>query len=833
MNRSMQDARYAVRQLRKAPGFTITAVLTLGLGIGAALTMYSVVRDVLLAPLPYLDQQRLVGVAFTFPQEKPNDEEAGTGADFIAAHIRSFESTAVRDDGSYGANLSVGNGSSAHALQIASHRVSKSYFPTLGVRPMLGRGFSAEEDLPGGPKVALLSYGLWARIFNKDAGVVDRVVRINGESYTIVGVIPASISGAAESAPGSAIDIWEPLQLGPKDPGYDGDNYEMIARLRSGVTLAQAQLELDGLKKPFYLQFPNYISWTNKGKLLHEFRVWPLKDILVGDAQTSLLALTWAVIAVLLVACLNLAGLMTARASQRTREIAIRTALGASRSSVLRLLMCESLMLALAGGGLGILLARTMIPALLTAPPLHLPAVYQNTPSWLLAVCGLLIACATTVVFGLIPALGIYRQDESGTLQSGHSIGASASQTRLAKGLIIGQVAVAMVLLTSASLLLGSFLKLRSIPSGVEAKRLVVAQVNLKGAGFETTLRTTQFIDKVLAKLGSYPGVARVAAVNGLPLDSGLNMGGHPADRPAMNQIVELRAITPGYFRTVGIPVLSGRDVTDADNAKAAPVVLMSETAAKKWWPGRSPIGEQVSSGGKSEGVRTIVGVVADVHAHSLAEAPQIVIYEPFAQLSDGSTKIINGWFPTTFAMRLSGDVDMAAAVQRAVSDADAGVPVAKFESMQGIIDKTVAAPRFFSWLATGFAGFALLLTIIGLFGLLSYQVTQRTREIGVRLAVGADRSQIALLILNRGVALTAVGLVIGAVASLLVPPIVSSILVDNVFTGDRGISKFLFSSTTSIAVAAAAVMIAAAFASYLPARRAAAVEPTEALRIE
>jgi predicted permease len=553
---------------------------------------------------------------------------------------------------------------------------------------------------------------------------------------------------------------------------------------------------------------------------------------MVSRARASLLVLTSAVIAVLLVACLNLAGLMIARASQRTREIALRTALGATRGSVLRLLLCESILVALTGGALGLLLARVMIPVLLAASPLPLPQMQQGPGSWSLIAFSLLVACATTVIFGLIPALGVFHQDAT-ALQSGHSIGTSPSQARLGKALMIGQVAVAMVLLSAASLLLGSFLKLRSVPSGVEAKRLAIAQVALKGGAYANTLHTTQFIERVMTKLGSYPGVERVAAVNGLPLDRGLNMSGRPADRPEIKKIVELRAVTPGYFRTLGVPIMSGRDITENDNATATPVVLVSETAARRWWPGRSPIGERIVAGGKGERPRTIVGVVADTHSHSLAETPQVMIYEPFAQLSDGLTKIVNGWFPTTFAIRLSGDIDMAAAVQRAVSDVDAEMPVAKFESMQAVIDGTLRGPRFFSWLAGGFAGFALVLTIIGLFGLLSYQVTQRTREIGVRLAVGADRQQILLLILRRGLLLTIIGLGIGTIASLAVPRLVSSVLADNIYTGGSDIASVLSGRTAALLVAALSMIVGATFASYLPAQRAASVEPTQALRTE
>jgi predicted permease len=828
MNGWMQDVRYALRQLRKSPGFTLTPILTLTLGIGATTAMYRVVQGMLLAPLPYPAQDRLVGVAFTFPQQEPNDEQMGTAADFVKEHSRSFASVGIAEDGTSGVNLAAGVG---HAFQIASLKVDREYFPTLGVQPMLGRNFSTEEDLPNGPKSVLLSYLLWKREFNGDKDIVNKIVRINEESYTVLGVMPASLSVASESAPGtsSTVDVWQPLQMSAKDPGYGGSNYQMVARLRDGVSMAQAQQELSTLNKPFYKQFPNYLSWTNPSRILHEFRVWPMQQVVVSSVRTSLLTMLAAVLAVLLVACLNLAVLMTARTWRRAREMEVRSALGASRANLLRLMMCESLVLALVGGGLGLWLSRLAVPILLRTAPIPVPPI-QGT-GWLPAAFALLMACVTTLIFGLLPGWSVLRRDAGATLQGTSPVGATVHQAKLGNRLMVVQVAVAMVLLSAASLLLGSFLKLRSVGSGVEANHLTVAQVTLKGDAYASTLHTTQFIDKVVAELEHYPGVVRVAAVNGLPLDRGLNAGGKPANRPGRKENVELRAVTPGYFRTLGISLLSGRDVTVDDGPNVVPVALVSEAAARKWWPGRSPIGEEIDAGGKTP--LRVVGVVADTHNRSLADTPGVTIYEPFAQLSDEMTKMINGWFSTTFAVRLSGNVDIAAAVQRAVSYADPDIPVAKLTTMQTVIDHSVAAPRFFSYLAGGFAGFALLLTMIGLFGLISYQVTQRTREIGVRLAVGADRAQILLLVLRRSLVSVIIGLCSGAIASLAVLRLVGSVLSDYTYTGGTAITGVLSSSLVALALAAAAMLVGAFAASYLPARRAASIDPTEALRTE
>jgi predicted permease len=828
MTSIMHDLCYALRQLRKVPGFTLTAILTLAFGIGATTTMYRVVQGVLLAPLPYPAQDRLVGVAFTFPQEKPNDGQMGTSADFLKDHGQSFKSVGISIDETSGVNLSTGDG---HAFQVASMKIDRGYFPTLGVQPMLGRNFTADEDLVSGPKAVLLSYLLWEREFNSDKHIVGKIVRINEEPYTVVGVMPATLEVASESAPNvtSTADMWQPLQLNVKDSGYVGDNFNMVARLRDGISLVQAQQELSTLNQPFYKQFPDYLRWTGPGKAPHEFHVWPLKQVVVSDVQTSLLTMLAAVLAVLLVACLNLAVLMTARTWRRAREMAVRSALGASRGNLLRLMMCESLVLAMVGGSLGLWFSRLTVPVLLRTAPIPIPPMQGD--HWLPAGFALLVACATTLIFGMLPGWSVLRRNAGYTLQGGGQIGASAHQTKMSDRLMVVQVAVAMVLLSAASFLLGSFLNLRSVAPGVEASHLTVAQVTLKGDDYAGTLHTTQFIEKVLNELGRYPGVAQVAAVNGLPLDGGLNAGGKPANQPGPRQNVEYRAITPGYFRTLGIPLLSGRDVTVDDGPNAVPVALVSETAARRWWPGRSAIGEMIDAGGGE--LRRVVGVVADTHGRSLVETPRVTIYEPFTQLPNKLTKMINEWFPTTFAVRLSGKVDIAAAIQRAVSNADSDIPVAKLTTMQTVIDRSVAAPRFFSYLAGGFAGFALLLTMIGLFGLMSYQVTQRTREIGVRLAIGANRSQILLLVLRRGLCLTVLGVALGSIASLAVPRLIGSILADSVFTGGNSIEAHLSSGSMALICASIGMVIAAALASYLPARRAASIEPIQILRME
>ena len=409
MNTPLNDFRYALRQLRRAPGFTLTAVVTLALGLGATAAVYSVIHSVLLTSLPYADPDRLVGLAFTASRERPNAEQAGRTADFIREHSTSFASFAVMDDSGPAVNLSVDGG---YAVQISALGVSEAYFRTLGAMPALGRTFTADEDRPGGARAAVLSDGLWTRAFGRDPAIVGRAIRINQETFTVVGVMPASFHVTAETAPGvlGTPDLWQPLQLGPTSPGYEGDNWEMIARLKPGVTLERARQELTALETPFFDQYPDYRKWRSRNNQPYAFRAWTLQDVVVSGVRRSLLTVMGAVLAVLLVTCLNLAGLMLARTMRRSREIALRSALGATRTQLVRLLAAEGLLLALAGGLLAIAVGRASIFVLLHAQPLGIPNLNGEPSPWLLGAAVFGLALASMGAFSLLPALVILRK---------------------------------------------------------------------------------------------------------------------------------------------------------------------------------------------------------------------------------------------------------------------------------------------------------------------------------------------------------------------------------------------------------------------------------------
>ncbi len=822
------DIRYAWRQLRKSPVFAVTAVLTLGLGLGATATMFNVVHDVLLAPLPYPGPGQLVGIGWAYPQDKPTAQQAGSTADFIAQHSRSFNSVGVAEQGNTGVNLSFDRGKIV-PLQVHARRVSAGYLPTLGVTPGLGRTFVKEEDLPHGPHAVVLSHALWHNSFHEDTTILGRAIQLDEEPYTVVGVMPADFSDA--STP-EATDLWEPLQLTPSDPGYDGDNYAMIARLRPGVGIAAAQAEISTLNELFYKQFPSYRSWTNQAKAVHTYRIWTLSQVLTSNVRASLLAMAGAVVAVLLIACLNLAGLMTTRGSERAGELAVRRALGASRARLLRGLLTEGLLLALFSAVLGIASSMVLTPLLLKQSTLPLPVVGtgQNGET---AAFVLLVSLGACLLFSLMPAWHAVGRPNAMALPGRSSTSGDRSQAYLGRVLVVSQVALAMVLLSGAGLLLGTFLKVQSISPGFVPQNLVVGQVTLKGESYATTEKTTQFIDTVLARLEHAPGVSSAAAINGLPLDRGLNIGMLPEGHPELRQTAEFRAVTPAYFHTISLPLLAGRTFTESDTAHSPAVAVINQKAARKWWPNSSPIGQVVRMQGSDPMPMQVVGIVADTKSSSLAEPVDVMIYAPLKQLQDPVTKMVNNWFATSFVLRVSSGAPVARLIDEAVNAADPSMPVAKISTMQGIVDKSVAAPRFFSLLAVSFAGFALLLTILGLFGLLSYQVTQRTRELGLRLALGATRTRLLRSVMQRGFVLTALGISAGCVASLAVPKLVAGVLADAIYTGDDPITHVLASSTAAVAAAALAILAASLLASYLPARRAAMVEPMEALRAE
>ena len=525
--------------------------------------------------------------------------------------MQEFSSVAVMDDSGPAINLSLAGG---HAAQINSLRVSEGYFRTLGAMPPpVGRAFTADEDRPGGGRAAILGHGLWTRVFAGDPSIVGRAVRINQETFTVVGVMPASFAATTgdgtrrlrnsrylvAAATGPQRSRLRGRQLpddrAPSSRGFPRSGAAASPRSSAGVLQ----------------QVPRLHEWVDDGHSLHDFRAWHLQDVLVSQVRRSLLTVMGAVAAVLLLACLNLAGLMLARSMRRAREFAVRSALGATRAQIIRLLVSEGIVLAVGGGILGVVVARAATGLLMHAAPLALPAVHGSFNAWLLASVVLAIVLVATCIVSFVPALLVVRRGKGDTKLGSQSIGETVSQARFSRALIVAQVGLSMVLLCMASQLLGTFLKLRALPSGVEPRQLAVFQVALKGDPYANTRHTSQFVNAVVDELRHQPGVDSVAAINGLPLDRGLNIGGYPVNHRDLSQIVEFRTVTPGYFRAMGIPLLEGRDIADSDRADGDRVVVIGAAAAHRYWPDRFPIGESFRVANDQNW--RIVGVVADV----------------------------------------------------------------------------------------------------------------------------------------------------------------------------------------------------------------------------
>ena len=830
MHTILADIRYALRQLRRSPGFALVAVLTLALGIGVTTTVFSVMRQVLLSPLPYPQPERLVGVSLGWPQDPATARQAGAVADFVMLHSRSYAASTLIDQVSMAANLS---GRDGHAASITLLEVSRGYFDTLDVHPALGRGFLAQEDLPGGPEAMVLSYGLWQSAFGGDRSIVGRTVRLNQESITVVGVMPKSFHAETYSPTRSLVEpqAWRALQGGPQQPGYCCRNYVMYARLASGVSFAQAQAELQSLDIGLQHEHPDLKDWTDDDgrKWAPHLRLWPLSTVVAGEVHTSLIVMAWASAAVLLLACLNLAALNTARALEREPEFALRTALGASRSRLLRPACFEAGLLAVAGVAVAVLTSRLLTPFLLRSSPVPIPQL-NGAAALATTLAQAIFAGLVAVLLFAAPLLVMALRQGRSNLQPG----LKGNRNHLGQALLVLQMGLAVVLLSTASLLLGTFLRLREQPLGFSPQKLVVFQTNLKGARYGSTAATRQFMENVIARLRRSPGVSSAAAINGLPLDRGLYMGGiYPDTRSQLTETIELRAVTPGYFRTMGLPVLAGREFDDSDGPAALPTIVINQTAARRWWSGHSALGSTLGVGTAVKGGRRIVGVVADEPGRTRSEQPGIKVYLPVAQLSDQMTKMLNGFFATSFAVRLAADIDTASIIASAVREVDPEIPVARLTTMQEVVDHSVAAPRFFTELAEGFAGFGVLLTAIGLFGLLSYQVARRTRELGVRMALGASRGGILRSVIASSLRLALLGALVGGSAAWLIRPLLTRWVAENVVGAPPGEHALVFNGVIAVAAAMALLLTTTVVAALLPAWRAASIDPNQALRTE
>ncbi len=816
MTTLLQDLRYGLRMLRKTPGFTAVAVITLALGIGANSAMFSVVYQVMFRPLPYVQPERLVHLVTRWRQGyNTTVVPAIVGAADERTH--SFQAVANTFP-STGCNLVGGN----TPEYVPNQNVSLNFFRTLGVAPVLGRDFAGDEGIPGGNRVALLSYGLWQRRFGGDRNVLGRQIQCNGNAVTVIGVLPRNFRFSRPA------EVWMPARLA--DYLHDnGMNYEAIARLKPGVTLAQAQADLDATFQQLRRDFPGR-WWTAekaRGPGVLNYRQWD-----VGQLRQPLLILFGAVVLVLLIACANLAGLLLARSTARAHELAVRVALGAGRGRIARQLLTETLLVNLIGGAAGLGLAAWLVQGLKAILPAQgaevsfgqydVASMHVNLPVLLFTLGATL---ATALISGIVPAWASAGADpQSGLKQGEHSSGLSHRQHRSRKVLLVAEVAVSLVLLAGATLLVRSFLMLQQVNLGFDPRNLQVAQISLASKKFKSPDVVWSFQQKVLERLGTLPGVVGAASVSSSPLQPGLNIGAPVVNGKSCDSgIIDYRGVSPSFFQVMRLPLLRGRGFTDSDAAQANPVVVINEATARACWRGEDPLGRQVDVEGL--GVpRQVVGIAADVKEYAVFSPAPAIVYVPQSQV--GERMIWNLYHSfgllSAVTVRTSRPMDLSVPFERIVQEVDSEQPVASISPMTQLVSESIAFTRLLMVLMVGFAGLAVLLTATGLYGLLTYYVTQRRAEIGIRIALGAGRRDVLRLVLGEGCVLVAIGSVAGLGGALAATRLLASLL----FAVQPR-------DPLSLAVTAAFTACVALLACLVPAHRATRVDPMVALRYE
>jgi putative ABC transport system permease protein len=806
-----QDIRYAIRVLAKSPGFTAVAVLTLALGIGANTAIFTVVYGVLLRPLPFPEPNRIVQLAETFRADSDEMSVTAKQLESLREYGQLFEHVAGYTD--VGFNLATGN----EAEHVRGVPASGEYFQVFGVHPALGRNFLPEEDRGEGLRVAILSHALWMRRFGGDPGVIGRKILLSGDAYTVIGVMPAGFDPRANSElnPGTHADVWVPLALVAKSAG-SGENLAVIARLRPNVTREQLLSQMDIVTRDFRVRYPNDVGQ----ELVMSFR--PYQAMIGAGMRPFLLVLLGAIGFVLLIACANVANLFLARGSSRGREIAVRVAVGASRGRLFRQLLTESMMIALAGGALGLVVAKAGLGSLLTMAPSNLPRLSDiRLDGWVFAFT-FLVSILTGAVFGIAPALYATKTNLSESLKEGGGrAGAGVGRARLRQGLVIGELALSLVLLTGASLMIATFERLMNTSPGFDPHHVLTMQFWMTGSKYSSTLEIMRFYRAVEQRIEALPGVTAAGVVAaGLPLERGGNNGVRIAGPKESEWIsMDYREITPDYFQTIATPLKQGRGFTEADSETSNSVVVINEAAARKYFPDQSSLGKFLYVSGV---LCEVVGVVGDVKSH-LDQPAEPTTFVPAAQAKLGTSKLFEGWFPRSIVVRTTGDpLLLSQALRETLAETDPLVPTGAVRSMDQVLSHSLALRSFMMMLLSIFGGLALVLASVGIYGVISFAVSQRTREIGVRMALGARPADVLRMVLKEGLRLVAVGVVLGVAASLMLTR-----LLEGMVYGVRVRDPLIFAMVNLLMVAVALA------ACYVPARRATRVDPLEALRYE
>ena len=801
-----QDVRYGLRMLRKNPGFTAVAVLTLALGIGANTAIFSVVNGVLLRPLPYFEPDRLV-------QIKPqwNDSVFGTispRAYFgLLERTESFQTVAIHRLTSI--NLFEDEG---EPERVAGARMTPSLLDGLGIRPTLGRALQPGEEFAGSHRVALLSDRLWKRRFGADPAVLGRSLKMSNNSYEIIGVLPQGFA-----YPHKSVDIWIGYGIDRANLGRREGFSSVLARLREGTTLETAQAELDTLSAQFRKEFPD--NYPEAARV--HFVVRPLTQVLTGSVRPALLILMGAVGFVLLIACANVANLLLARISGRGKEIAIRAALGASRGRIMAQILTESSLLSLLGGLGALAVATAAVRALAVLYPESVPRLAEVEVDTTVLLFNLGLMAFVTLAVGLIPALRVSRLALHETLKEGGRQGGGVSRHRTRAALVVTEVALATVLLVGAGLLIRSFQQLMAVDPGFRPEQVLTTQLSLSSGRYPDQAARAEFFRRLTEELEAQPGVVSAAVINVLPMsgvrdDVSIGAEGYTPPNPDLLDFIEHRMVTPDYFKTLGVPVLKGRPFTDQDRKGSQPVVILSQSLARKFWGDQDPIGRRVKPGGidSSTPWHTVVGVVGEVHHDGAREGEVPIWYKPVYQQS---------WNWMHLAVRTTGDPAQAVRlVKDAVGRIDPRQPIFSTRVMTEMAAELVSADQFNANLLIVFAGLALGLAAIGIYGVISYSVGQRTQEIGIRIALGAQSVDILKMMVGQGLLLVLIGLGIGLAGA---------------FALTRFLESLLFGVTptdpATFAAVAAVLAAVALLACYLPARRATKVDPMVALRYE
>ena len=817
MDTFLKDLKHSIRMFVRNPVFSIAAVAALALGIGANTAIFSVVNAILLKPVPFPEPDRLVMFVNT-----PGIGTAASPAKF--AHWR--EQSGVVEHVSAFRNGVVNYTGGETPEQLRSSQVSADYFRLFGAPIIRGRSFSPEEDRPNGEKAVVLSHGLWQRRFGGDPGVIGRVISLSGDPYTVIGVVGPSFN-IEEFGP--APEVWVPFQLDPHS-NDQGHYFSAAGRIKPGVTLDQAKAQLQGSAEAYRRKFPNALP-PNNG-----FSVTRLQEAFVANVRSTLWVMIAAVGLVLLIACANVANLLLVRATSRKREIAIRAAIGAGRGRIFRQLLTESVVLSAAGGALGLALGIAGIRSLLAINTAGLPRLGSGGSlvglDWRVLGFTMLLSLATGLLFGLIPALQGSRTDLTATLKEGGRSGSGARGNRTRSLLVITEVALALVLLVGAALLIRTIIALRAVDPGFDSRNVLTMRMSLTGPRFQKSAAVDQLIRDGVERLRALPGVEDASATCCVPLQGGYGLPfvivGRPLDQGPFHGGGAWTTVSPRYFEVFKIPVRRGRTFDERDTGAAPPVAIINEAMARRWWPDLDPLAAQIVIGRgvmrefASEQPRQIVGVVADSRDGSLNNNPGPKMFIPQAQVPDAANALNVRISPMAWVVRTRVEpYSLSGPIQEQLRQVS-GLPVSDVRAMEEIVSLSTSRQRFNMVLMSVFGGAALLLAAIGIYGLMAYSVEQRTAEIGIRMALGAESGDVRRMVVSQGMRLAVAGVLIGVASSLLL---------------SRFISTFLFGVPPRdplVFVGIPLLLTLVAFASvWIPARRASRLDPFVALRYE